>query len=135
MPSAWNLDKAKRNTLRKAIEEGEHVPRVKKDVAEERYPPLTETELNTMTNRLDHVIRWNSFLTHTAINAHDQIDSVSKGTLDRDSADFGKLRQKVLENTRSYKNKTLGNFEVSISSTTRRNAKCLTLSLRQWLNS
>lgn len=66
-------------------------------------------------NKLDRVIRWNTFLTHTAINAHEQIDSVTKGTVDQDATEFMKLRQKVMENTRSYKNKVIGNFEVRIS--------------------
>jgi hypothetical protein len=66
-------------------------------------------------NQLDRVIRWNSFLTHTAINAHEQIDSVTKGTVNQGTTEFMKLRQKVMENTRSYKNKVLGNFEVCIS--------------------
>lgn len=71
-----------------------------------------------MTNRLDRVTCWGSFLSHTAISTHDQIDSIPKDTLDQEGTDFGKLCQKGLENTRSYKNKALGNFEVGISSST-----------------
>jgi hypothetical protein len=124
-PSSFNilLDKAKRIALRKALEEGAHVPRPSRPTAtdnesddqSERPTQLSESEMNMLTNKLDRVIRWNSFMTHTSINAHELIDSVTKGALDQDSREFMKLRQKVLENTRTYKSKVISNFEVRIS--------------------
>ena len=110
------LDLAKRAALRKALTEGETVPRIKKGTTEEPRAPLAEREMHALTNKLDRVIRWNTFLTHTALNAHEQIDSVTKGIVDPDGTDFARLRNKVLENTRSYKNKILEKFEVSVSS-------------------
>jgi len=71
--------------------------------------------LNSLTDKLDTAIRWNSFLTHTSINAHELIDCVTKGALDQDSQEFVKLRQKVLLDTRSYKNEVIDNFVVRIS--------------------
>jgi len=113
--------------LRKALEEGEHVPRIKKSVmaveseaegeaegeVEGQTVQISESQMVEYTNKLGRVIRWNSFLTHTSINAHELIDSVTNGTLDHDINDFRKLRTKVMENTRSYKNKVLGLVEVS----------------------
>jgi len=104
------------------MEEGDHVPRIKKiphdqEASEERGPlqqaGISEAKMDELTNKLDRVIRWNTFLTHTSLNAREQIDNVTNGVLDQDTAEFKRFRQKVMENNRSYKNKILSNFEVS----------------------
>jgi hypothetical protein len=61
------FNKDKRQVLRKALEEGKRIPRVKKgDV--ERIDPLSEQELDVYLNKIDRVIRWNNFLTHVNIS-------------------------------------------------------------------
>ena len=77
-PSSFNLllGKAERVALRKALEEGEHAPRPSKaSVTGEPRMPVGEDQIQTWINKLDRIIRWNTFLTHTAINAHEQINS------------------------------------------------------------
>ena len=124
-PSSFNiiLDKAKRIALRKALEEGGHVPHVKgirritgdNDAHGKSELPsqkLSESVLNSLTDKLDRAIRWNGFPTHTSINAHELIDCVTKGALDQDSQEFVKLRQMALLDTRSYKIGVIDNFEV-----------------------
>lgn len=101
------LNKDKRQALRKALEEGKRVPRVKKGEIELRSDPLSEQELDVYLNMIDRIIRWNHFLTHVNINAHELIDLVTGGTLDQDSPDFKKLRAKVMDNSRSYKSTVL----------------------------
>jgi len=82
-----------------------------------RIEQLSDQEMDTLLKRLDRTIRWNHFLTHVSINTHELIDSVTGDiVLDHDGPDFSKLRNKVLENTRSYKNKTLAQFMVCLMS-------------------
>jgi hypothetical protein len=89
------------------------VPLLRKGVV--RTEQLSEEEMDTLLKRIDRIIRWNHFLTHNSINAHKLIDSITGDTpLDRDSAALSELHYKALEDTRTYKNKTLAQFEVCL---------------------
>jgi hypothetical protein len=56
--------------------------------------PLTTEELNTAIRRLDRAVRWNTFLVHVNLNAHDVIDRVTNRPIDVDSFEFMQLRSK-----------------------------------------
>jgi hypothetical protein len=105
------LNLSARQAPRKALEEGKRIPRIKKGDIELRSDPLSEQELDVYLNKIDRVIRWNHFLTHVNINAHELIDLVTGGMLDQDSPDFKRFRVKVIDNSRSYKSTVLKAFE------------------------
>ena len=102
----------KRKEMRASLQKGNVIPRLNKRKAEFTYVPLSAAELVTVTAKLDRATRWNTFLTHTNLNAHEIIEAVTSGRVDVDSADFNTLRSKLQENVRSYKNNVLKNMEI-----------------------
>ena len=63
---------------------------------------------------LDRAIRWNSFLCHSTLNQVHLVQWITTGDIPLDAADFNTLCQNVNENTRSYKNQVLNNFQDQI---------------------
>jgi hypothetical protein len=96
--------------MREAWKNGERMPRPNREPSDNPQPPLTKAELDTAICRLDRAVRWNTFLVHINLNAHDVIDSVTSRPLDTDSRDFAQLRTKFTDNVRSFKNKTVDRF-------------------------
>ena len=109
------INPEKRAAIREALRKGEPLPRPVKPT-EETYlkEAMPKAQMDTAIRRLDRAIRWNTMQTHVNINCNDVVDSVTGGKVDLDTQDFAVLRNKVTENVRSYKNKTINNFIVSV---------------------
>jgi hypothetical protein len=99
--------------MRKALKDGLRLSRVPTrkaiDAANESVNdvPASGEQVSQWNTSLDRLIRWNVFLTHVNLNANNLVDSVTGDTLSHDSHQFLQLRNKVNENTRTYKNQTL----------------------------
>ena len=98
-----------RKALRERLVAGEHMSRKHKIKAAEKAIrlPLTVQDKKTFEPRLDRIIRWNTMLLHTNLNATDLIRHVFGERIDVDSQDWDWARNKILENHRSYKSKTM----------------------------
>lgn len=96
--------------MREALANGQRMPRPNWERSANPQPPLTKEELDTAIRRLDRAVRWNTFLVHVNLNAHDVINSITPHPIDTDSYDFTQLRCKFADNVRSFKNKTLERF-------------------------
>ena len=98
-----------RKALRERMMAGEQISRKHKIKPAENAirPPLTAQEKKTFEPRLDRIIRWNTMLLHTNLNATDLIRHVFGERIDVDSQDWDWARNKILENHRSYKSKTM----------------------------
>ena len=98
-----------RKALRERLVAGEHMSRKHKIKPAEKAirPPLTAQDKKTFEPRLDRIIRWNTMLLHTNLNATDLIRHVFGERIDVDSQDWDWARNKILENHRSYKSKTM----------------------------
>ena len=101
--------------MREALANGERMPRPNRVPSDNPLEPLTREELDAAIRRLDRAVRWNTFLVHVNLNAHDVIDSVTNRPIDTDSNEFGQLRTKFTDNVRSFKSKTLDRFVTHIS--------------------
>ncbi|KAF1816370.1 hypothetical protein P152DRAFT_454635 [Eremomyces bilateralis CBS 781.70] len=109
------ISKETRMKMRSRLIDGErldHVTRASEAVS--GFVP--KEELSEYIRRLDRVIRWNTFLTHSNINAYNMIDFVTDGKVAVDASEFWILRTKILDNVRTYKNKMLARFEIHIKS-------------------
>ena len=98
-----------RKALRERLVAGEHMSRKHKIKPAEKAirPPLTIQDKKTFEPRLDRIIRWNTMLLHTNLNATDLIRHVFGERIDVDSQDWDWARNKILENHRSYKSKSM----------------------------
>jgi len=107
--------------MRNALSEGVRIarPATRKRVAEaeeaEGYEVVASEQMKQWTNEIDRIIRFNIFLTHSNLNAHEVIDTITGGALGHDTNQFITLRTKVLENTRTHKNKTIDGMEDHIA--------------------
>jgi hypothetical protein len=94
---------------------GERMPCRNRVPSDNPQEPLTKEELDVAIRCLDRAVRWNTFLIHVNLNAHDVIDSVTNRPINTDSNEFGQLRTKFADNVRSFKNKTLDRFVTHIN--------------------
>ena len=76
------------------------------------YMGSTTEKMARWTHTLDCATRWNSFLCHSNLNQVQLVQWVTAGDVPPDA--FNAMRQKVNEDTRSYKNKVLNNFQDQI---------------------
>jgi hypothetical protein len=108
----WTLEK--RKAMRQSLQEGERLtrPATRKSQSSSGENPDKDTE---WTNKLDRLIRFNVFLTHSNLNANELIDHITDSSLPHETPQFAKLRTKLMENTRSHKNKTIDNLEDHIA--------------------
>jgi hypothetical protein len=64
---------------------GERMPCQNRVPSDNPQEPLTKEELDVAIRCLDRDVRWNTFLIHVNLNAHDVIDSVTNRPINTDS--------------------------------------------------
>ena len=113
------INKQKRIQMRNALTAGESIPRLARAKLDDvPTPDMDKRSMAQVLNKLDRVIRWNHMLTHCTINAHELIDYVTRGAVEHDTNDFMTLRTKVMDNSRTYKFRSIRNIEVCTSDLT-----------------
>lgn len=129
-PNDFIITKAKRQELRKLMEDGKTLTRKSQMKAAKAISrtPLSPGEKKDYNAKLDRVIRWNTLLIHVNLNLQDVMAFVFGERVETDSSDYEWARNKMLENCRSYKSKVCAQFKSFVEAMTTQDPTLLELS-------
>lgn len=98
------------------------------------YVLLSLEEKKSFASKLDRAIRQNILLVYINLNLQEVIFYVFGKRLDIDSNNYNWVRNKMLENTRSYKSKVCAQFKLFVYTLVKQDATLLELSNKSFGN-